>query len=373
MRRGPPGLSWCSEGAVAEQLSESLDSDPDPMASMDEVACVAKEEVVAEVKQSNKLLAGSDMDGTSDSSAVVVRSCGESRPSVREWFGGGHGCCCDARSSWESRPAMPRACLGADGGDDLIEQDEVPAVPDFEHLPPRTGRPRCNRACENTFIDRNGDRFFCYRQCCLSHGHAGLCLCLRCARNRVPPGGLGKDDKRSDPAKRIDNPTLCRCHNNQTLATDVTTTASDHHDQQHDVSDAQGVARNKPASASVSSEFRWSLDPGPGAQAPEGDHPRIPRQGFRRSEPPPGTQLGAGTVNPAQEFQELLQEPNSWSCTQPPPPAPSSIAGGSGAVYPSSGRGHEVNATRGEPAHEDHRTHRCRQKLPREKHPNYKD
>ena len=76
MRRGPPGLSWCCARADAEQLSESWDSDPDPTASMDEVASVAKEEVVAEVKHSNKLLAGSDVDGTSESSAAVVRSCG---------------------------------------------------------------------------------------------------------------------------------------------------------------------------------------------------------------------------------------------------------------------------------------------------------
>ena len=66
----------------------------------------------------------------------------------------------------------------------------TPAVPDFELLPPRIGRPRCIQLCEYTFTDRNGDQWFCCRPCCLSHGHAGLCRCLRCARNRVPPGGL---------------------------------------------------------------------------------------------------------------------------------------------------------------------------------------
>ena len=62
---------------------------------------------------------------------------------------------------------------------------------------------RCTRACENTFIDNNGDRFVCYRQCCLSHGHAGFCRCWRCARNRVPPGDLGKSSWPAGLAKLL--------------------------------------------------------------------------------------------------------------------------------------------------------------------------
>ena len=63
--------------------------------------------------------------------------------------------------------------------------------------------------------------------------------------------------------------------------------------------ETQRAARSKLASACDSSASRWSLDPGPGARAPGGDHLRIPLQGFKRSEPPSVVSAGCWPRQPS--------------------------------------------------------------------------
>ena len=65
---------------------------------------------------------------------------------------------------------------------------------------------RCTRTCENTFIDNNDDRFVCFRQCCLSHGHEGFCRCWRCAKNRGPRESLDRSESADSRRSSADWP-----------------------------------------------------------------------------------------------------------------------------------------------------------------------
>ena len=77
------------------------------------------------------------------------RSSWESRPIMpsTSWFGGIHGGCSYAQNSVELRPeshwhegeSRPAGFNSLSG--ERACEDEVPAVPDFEHLPPRVRRP----------------------------------------------------------------------------------------------------------------------------------------------------------------------------------------------------------------------------------------